>query len=96
MITKLNKDEKYLVGTWLKKNGVVIKDSVCERIEWLIDTFFDEVAVGADNWSVLYKNPEDGSYWELTFPQSHMHGGGPPALERISIDVATKRYSLTS
>ncbi|MCP5251672.1 MAG: hypothetical protein H6939_08145 [Burkholderiales bacterium] len=36
------------------------------------------------------------SYWELTYPKSHMHGGGPPTLQRISKDEVYYRYSLKS
>jgi hypothetical protein len=29
---------------------------------------------------------------ELSYPQSHLHGGGPPTLEPLSKDEATMRY----
>ncbi|MGJ0515579.1 MAG: Imm27 family immunity protein [Methylomicrobium sp.] len=87
-------NEISLVGNWLEKDGSVVEDSVCERIHWLTDFYFEQIAVDGDNWSALYKNPDDRSYWELTYPKSYMHGGGPPTLQRISEVEAYKRYSL--
>ena len=94
MTKKLSSNETKLVGIWVEKNGSVVQDAVCERIQGLIDFYIKQVAVNGDNWSVLYNNPDDGSYWELTYPQSHMHGGGPPALQRVSKRDAQKRYGV--
>ena len=81
-------------GRWIEQNGKMEQDSVCERIQWLTNSYFQEIKVNADSWSALYKNPDDGSYWELTYPMSHMHGGGPPSLTRISKELAERRYKL--
>jgi hypothetical protein len=88
--------ETRLVGSWIEKDGSVVQDSICERIQWLTDSCFEQLSVDGDNWSALYKNPDDGSYWELTYPQSHMHGGGPPKLQRVSKDDALERYGIGS
>jgi len=82
MIKKLNSNETRLVGRWIEKSGSVVQDAVCERIQWLIDSHLEQITVNGDNWSALYRNPDDGSYWELTYPKSHMHGGGPPTLNK--------------
>ncbi|MFC3851677.1 Imm27 family immunity protein [Salinispirillum marinum] len=96
MSKKLSTDETSLIGSWVEKRGTLKQDAVCERIQWLIDSYFKQVAVDGDNWSALYINPDDGSYWELTYPYSHMHGGGPPTLQRITKDHAKKRYVIGS
>jgi len=96
MTKKLSSNETRLVGSWVEKDGSVVQDSVCERIQWLTDSYLEQLAVDGDNWSALYRNPDDGSYWELTYPQSHMHGGGPPTLQRVSRDDAHKRYGIGS
>jgi hypothetical protein len=96
MNRKPNNKETILVGNWIEKEDSVVQDSVCERIQWLTDSYFKQIAVDGNNWSALYKNPDDGSYWELTYPKSYMHGGGPPTLQRISEDDAYKRYSVKS
>lgn len=94
MNKKPSSREMSLVGSWIKKGNSVKQDSVCERIQWLTDSYFEQIAVDGDNWSALYKDPDDGSYWELIYPQSHMHGGGPPTLQRIPENDACKRYSI--
>ncbi len=94
MTNKLGCNETRLVGSWVEKSGSVVQDSVCERIQWLTDSYLEQVSVDGDNWSALYRNHDDGSYWELTYPQSHMHGGGPPTLQRVSKDDAYKRYGI--
>jgi hypothetical protein len=43
-------------------------------------------------WTTLYFDPRDSSYWELTYPQSHMHGGGPPQLIQIEKATAKELY----
>lgn len=92
MNKKPTKDETRLQGNWIAKKGSVVQDAVCERIQWLTDSFFQQIAVDGDNWSALYINPEDDCYWELTYPNSHMQGGGPPMLQRISATEAKKNY----
>lgn len=96
MSMKLSSNETRLIGSWIEKNGSVVQDSVCERIQWLTDSYLEQIAVDGDNWSALYRNPDDSSYWELTYPQSHMHGGGPPTLQRMSKGDAHKRYGIGS
>ena len=33
-------------------------------------------------------------FWERTYPQGELHGGGPPALTHIPSDAATIKYRL--
>lgn len=94
MTKKLSCSETSLVGSWVEKNGSVLQDDVAKRIQWLIDSYLEQVAVDGDNWSALFRNPDDGSYWELTYPKSYMHGGGPPTLQRISKADAFARYVI--
>ena len=42
-----------------------------------------KVAVDDVNWEKLYQSRADGSFWLMTYPESELHGGGPPRLERI-------------
>ena len=93
MMKKPDANEKRLIGDWIvEDDGSVKGDVTCERIRWLTDTFFELIVVDGDSWSALYRNPDDGNYWELTYPQSEMHGGGPPALERVTSDYAQQQY----
>ena len=83
MTEKLQDNESILSGQWGYKDGAVIQDADCKRIEWLTNSFLQLVGVSGENWAALYLNPEDGSYWLLTYPNSDWHGGGPPQLKRV-------------
>lgn len=58
------------------QDGSMMQDTVCQRIQWLMGYYLEQIFVDGDNWTALYKNPDDGRYWELSYPQSHMQGGG--------------------
>lgn len=77
---KLQKNETSLVGTWNLDGVKIKKDHVCERIEWLIKECLTKVSVSDDGWTVIYQDPLDKRYWQLSYPQSHLSGGGPPSL----------------
>ena len=36
----------------------------------------------------IYRDPKDARLWELSYPQSEMHGGGPAKLTCISSQLA--------
>jgi hypothetical protein len=44
-------------------------------------------------WDVLYVDPGTGKFWELTYSQSHLHGGGPRQLSEISSSAARVKYA---
>jgi len=96
MNKKPDQSENCIVGEWTEAaDGSVVQNSACDRIQWLTESYFEQIAVDGDNWCALYRDPEEGAYWELTYPQSHMHGGGPPALNRITEHLAQKKYRTT-
>jgi len=74
--------EEEIIGKWIFKNGEVIADSNCRLIESLIENDLKEIKTSEDGWTKLYEE-KNGSIWELTFPESHLHGGGPPKLTRL-------------
>jgi hypothetical protein len=45
-------------------------------------------------WETLYRDPNDGRYWERTYPHSDWHGGGPPCLTKITFDAAKEKYKV--
>ncbi|HSN71721.1 MAG TPA: Imm27 family immunity protein [Steroidobacteraceae bacterium] len=67
-------------------------DDPSQRIQWLIETALERITADQDGWTVLYRDPTDGRFWELSYPQSHLHGGGPPRLCLIDRDRACKTY----
>lgn len=71
---------------------MIVSDATARRIERLIDQQLVELGKDASGWDVLYRDPGDGRLWELTRPQSEMHGGGPPRLTVLSVDAARRKY----
>ena len=91
-MNKLDANETKLIGEWVTSGTSVVADETCNRIEWLVKDILVEVAVG--NWQKLFRDPDDGRFWEMIYPQSELHGGGPPSLINISEDEASSRYKL--
>jgi Immunity protein 27 len=84
--------ETELVGAFLTTSGKIVPDAVCVRIQQLVEGRLEPVAVDASGWDRLHRDPTDGRLWELTYPESEMHGGGPPRLCVISPADATAKY----
>lgn len=89
----IDPDETAIVGEWIKVGDRVEGDGVCGRIEKLTNRYFEELGAGGTGWETLYRDPTDGRFWEHTYRQSEMHGGGPPALSLLSADAAREKYS---
>ena len=82
-------------GQWVVRDGGVVGDSVCAEIEALIATHFSEIGRDGTGWFTLYRDSRDGILWERSYPQGHLHGGGPPQLATVSIAEAKLRYGET-
>ncbi len=93
-MTEIEPSETELVGHWLETPDGVVADHAARRIENLTTSYLSEVDQSEDGWSVLYVDPIDGRYWELTYPNSEMHGGGPPKLTALALSEAERRYEL--
>jgi hypothetical protein len=91
---KLQPNETELTGRWASENGGVNEDATCQRITWLLANVLKKAATDASGWEELYVDPTNGRYWELSYPQSELQGGGPPRLAVISEDAAKKKYNL--
>jgi Immunity protein 27 len=83
---------KSLIGTWAVVDGSLQEDSVAQFINRLISAGLRKISVSDDGWAVLYQDPDDGRYWELSYPQSDLAGGGPPTLSFLSEAEAINRY----
>lgn len=86
----LNPGEHILVGKWSVVDGTMQRDEVCLRIEYLVSDVLQKISV--ESWEALYRDPVDGRFWELTWPQSHLHGGGPPQLQHLTDELARRKY----
>jgi Immunity protein 27 len=89
---KLRPDETDLLGKWQIVGGEVVADDTCKRIQHLISSYLIQAAIDKSGWEKLFKDPQDGRYWELTYPQGEMHGGGPPRLTCLSLEQAKSKY----
>jgi len=92
MTRPLRADDADLIGQWLAHGSSVVGDATCERIAWLVAERLQEVARDASGWFTLFRDPSDGRLWERSYPQGHMHGGGPPRLTLITMAQARLRY----
>ena len=90
--TSLGPEETHLVGRWIVVGGGTQSDATAKRIESLVRDRLVRVGVTADGWDTLYRDPADGRLWEHVYPQSSLHGGGPPSLVVISASDATQKY----
>ena len=91
----LKPDETDLIGRWVLEENRVLGDPMTERIERLVSDYLEEIADVYYGWEILYRDPQDGRYWELTYPQSAMHGGGPPRLTCLPKKQAVEKYHLS-
>jgi hypothetical protein len=89
---RLNANESKLVGKWELREGRVVSDAAAKRIEWLIEHQLVKLRSDWSGWETLYRDPSDGRLWELTYPESDSHGGGPPELTCMSLEQAREKY----
>ena len=93
---KLRSTETELVGKWEIVAGHVRGDATCERIEWLIANHLKKIALSnqSGGWETLFVDPDDGRYWERTYPQGEIQGGGPPLLSALDAREAHAKYEF--
>lgn len=89
---KIQNDEILLTGRWAEFDGKVAGDETCKRINDLVAYHLVELGRDQSGWDALYKDPDDGRLWELVYPESEMHGGGPPQLRCLTFEEARKKY----
>ncbi len=81
-------------GAWIEQNGKMVADPNSVRIADLIANKLLKLAVADGGFSTLYVNQSDSRLWELSYPQSDGHGGGPPRLSQISSEDASLKYKF--
>ncbi len=86
--------ETILIGQWRFSNGKIVADDVCQRISDLTSSHLKKIGADASGWNVLYQDPNDSRFWEFSYPNSHMHGGGPPQLKNITREQAQQHYGV--
>lgn len=91
---KIRPDETEIRGSWTQSGREFVADDRCRRVDQLLSTHLEKVGHDASGWDTLYRDPADGRYWELVYPQSELHGGGPPTLRTVSPDEARSKYGI--
>jgi len=86
------KQKRTIVGKWNVVGGKVVADQNCTVIDHLVTYHLVEMASREGGWTTLHRDPVDGILWERTYPESGLHGGGPPTLTEISAEEARQRY----
>ncbi|SMX28164.1 hypothetical protein TRP8649_02279 [Pelagimonas phthalicica] len=85
-----------ITGKWLIKNGTAVPDENEKEITRRLRDQLDEISRRSDGWDVLLRDKTDGSWWELTFPLAHLHGGGPRKLTLLDQGTAFEKYRHSS
>lgn len=89
---KLAAHEQDLIGSWIASEDGLSRDSVAQRIDLLVANHLQALGTDGSGWDLLLRDPTDGRLWELTYPESHCSGGGPPRLTCIGTDRAREKY----
>jgi hypothetical protein len=82
-----------LEGKWIFRNGKIVGDEAENRIWELVENHFVRVAERDSGWVVLFNDPTNDSFWELSFPEGELQGGGPAQLTKIERDQIQVLYA---
>ncbi len=94
MSNKIKNDEKVLKGGLIINNGNVEFDDTSLRIGDLISDYLIRIADDKTGWDVLFQDPNDNLYWELTYPNCELQGGGAPLLSEVSYETSKTKYNI--
>lgn len=95
MKLEIESNEFELIGKWVFYENKIIEDETTKRIKYLKESYLIKIAISNSGWEILYQDPNDKRYWELTYIESHNHGGGPPSLINVDEKTAIEKYELS-
>jgi hypothetical protein len=73
-----------LKDEWVMRDGRMIAEGDSISIDTLL-VDLERVADKDGGGTTLYRHRKTGAFWELSYPQSGMHGGGPRRLRQMNI-----------
>ena len=88
----IQSNETEITGKWLISKGRIEEDEICQRIRDLTKGCLIEIGHDFSGWETLYRDPNDGRFWELTYPQNELQAGGPPQLLCLPENIAKTKY----
>jgi Immunity protein 27 len=77
-MNKIGPTETLLTGRWNSHWERGTAEATSRRIQHLVAEHLVLLGGDASGWNGLYRDPDDGRLWELTYPDSYIHGGGAP------------------
>ena len=69
---------------WHLEDGKVAARGDAAAIDEMLATKLEEVRTDEGGWVVIFRHRDTNQLWELSYPQSELHGGGPRRLRRIN------------
>ena len=93
-MNSIKPEELVLEGSWITVSGNVVEDENCKRIWYVTSQILEKIGDSKDGWRQLFIDPKDNRLWELDFPHSDQHGGGPPRLSVVKKSDIEDNYNL--
>ena len=76
-------DPPDLTDQWIMRSGQISNEGDAAAIDELLSSELDHIAASDGGWRRLYRHRATGRLWELSYPHSEMHGGGPRRLREL-------------
>lgn len=73
-----------LIEEFLLKGSTVVAAGDAARTDAMLRNELVKVRDEDGGWTNLYRHKTTGTFWQLTYPNSQMHGGGPRQLVELS------------
>lgn len=78
----------FLLEKFVLNGSTVVRSGDADKIDALLLNELLKVATTDDGWRTLYRQELTGHYWELSYPQGEMQGGGPRQLTRLAPEAS--------
>ena len=79
-------DPPDLTDQWVMRGGQMSNEGDAAAIDELLLSELAQIAATDGRWRRLYRHRTTGRLWELSYPRSEMHGGGPGRLHELSLN----------
>ena len=94
-MSRIKPHENEIIGSHFLFKGKLVADDYCERVNQLISEHLEFVSKDESGWINLYRDPDDGRYWEIVYLQSELHGGGPASLRVVTKHRLKEVFDMT-